>query len=46
MISVGLIGCGGIAQDLVTALGNESPPPEVRIVAALVRPGRTEAARQ
>ena len=46
MISVGLIGCGGIAQDLMTALGNEGPPPEVKIVAALARPGRTEAARQ
>ena len=46
MISVGLIGCGGIAQDLMTALGNEGPPPEVKIVAALVRSGRTEAARQ
>ena len=46
MISVGLIGCGGIAQDLMTALGNEGPPPEVKIVAALARPGRTEPARQ
>jgi aspartate dehydrogenase len=46
MISVGLIGCGGIAQDLVTALGNESPLPEVKIVAALARPGRAEDARQ
>src|SRR5438105_9594925 len=43
MISVGLIGCGGIAQDVVAALRNAGQP--VQIVGALARPGRGEAAR-
>jgi aspartate dehydrogenase len=42
MTAVGLIGWGGIARDLVAALKGESG---VRIVGALARPGRTEAAR-
>jgi len=46
MISVGLIGCGGIAQDVVTAPRNESPAPDVKIVGALVRPGRSQIARE
>ncbi|HEY7244054.1 MAG TPA: aspartate dehydrogenase [Xanthobacteraceae bacterium] len=46
MIAVGLIGCGGIAQDAVAALRNESPPPEVQIVGALARPGRSQIARE
>ncbi len=45
MISVGLIGCGGIAQDALAALRNESPPPQVKIVGALARPGRSQIAR-
>src|ERR1700738_4496805 len=46
MTLVGLIGCGGIAQDVVAALHGESTPNDVRIVAALARPGRSEIARQ
>jgi aspartate dehydrogenase len=44
MTAVGLIGCGGIAQDVVTAL-RAAPQNGVRIVGALARPGRTGAAR-
>jgi aspartate dehydrogenase len=44
MTSVGLIGCGGIAQDVVAAL-RASPANGVSIVAALARPGRGETAR-
>jgi aspartate dehydrogenase len=46
MIAVGLIGYGGIAQDLLTALRGESPPPDIKIVGALARPSRSEVARQ
>jgi aspartate dehydrogenase len=42
--SVGLIGCGGIAQDVVAAL-RASPANGVSIVGALARPGRGEEAR-
>jgi aspartate dehydrogenase len=42
MTSVGLIGWGGIARDLVAALKGETG---VRIVGALARPGRGDAAR-
>jgi aspartate dehydrogenase len=44
MTSVGLIGCGGIAQDVVAALG-ASTANGVRIVGALARPGRGDEAR-
>jgi aspartate dehydrogenase len=46
MTWVGLIGCGGIAQDVVAALRNEDPPGDVQIVGALARPGRSDIARQ
>jgi aspartate dehydrogenase len=46
MTWVGLIGCGGIAQDVVAALRGEDPPGDVQIVGALVRPGRSDIARQ
>ena len=45
MTSVGLIGYGGIAQDVVAAMRSASPANGVRIVAALARPGRGETAR-
>lgn len=41
--TVGLIGCGGIARDVVAALGKADA--DVAIVAALCRPGRAAAAR-
>src|SRR5712671_488980 len=44
MTAVGLIGCGGIAQDVVAAL-RASADNGVRIVGALARPGRGDAAR-
>jgi aspartate dehydrogenase len=44
MTAVGLIGCGGIAEDVVAAL-RASGSNGVRIVGALARPGRAEAAR-
>ena len=44
MTSVGLIGCGGIAQDVVAAL-RASPANGVSIVGALARPGRSAEAR-
>ena len=44
MTTVGLIGCGGIAQDVVAAL-RASPANGVRIVGALARPGRAAEAR-
>jgi aspartate dehydrogenase len=44
MTSVGLIGCGGIAQDVVAAL-RASPGNGVMIVGALARPGRGNDAR-
>jgi aspartate dehydrogenase len=43
MTSVGLIGYGGIAQDVVAALRDAGDG--VKIVAALCRPGRAEKAR-
>src|SRR5262249_25885786 len=45
MPSVGLIGCGGIAQDVVAAV-RANPQSGVSIVGALARPGRAEAARE
>ena len=44
MTAVGLIGCGGIAQDVLAAL-RASPANGVSVVGALARPGRGEAAR-
>jgi aspartate dehydrogenase len=44
MTAVGLIGCGGIAQDVVAAL-RASTGNGVRIVGALARPGRGDEAR-
>jgi aspartate dehydrogenase len=43
---VGLIGCGGIAQDVVAALHSQGTPSNVQIVGALARPGRSDIARQ
>jgi aspartate dehydrogenase len=45
MTAVGLIGCGGIAQDVVAALRGATPANGVRIVGALARRGRAEQAR-
>jgi aspartate dehydrogenase len=44
MTSVGLIGCGGIARDVVAAL-RASPSDGIAIVGALARPGRAADAR-
>jgi aspartate dehydrogenase len=44
MTAVGLIGCGGMAQDVVAAL-RASSGNGVSIVGALARPGRGDAAR-
>jgi aspartate dehydrogenase len=44
MTAGGLIGCGGIAQDVVAAL-RASPGNGVSIVGALARPGRGDEAR-
>jgi aspartate dehydrogenase len=43
MTAVALIGCGGIAHDVIAALRGASG--HVRMVGALARPGRAEAAR-
>jgi aspartate dehydrogenase len=43
MTPVGLIGCGGIAQDVVAALRTAGS--DVKILGAVCRPGRTEKAR-
>jgi aspartate dehydrogenase len=45
MTAIGLIGCGGMAQDVVAALRGAGTASGVRIVGALARPGRAEAAR-
>ncbi len=45
-ISVGLIGAGGITQDVVAAIHEHDDGANVRIVGALVRPGRAAAARR
>jgi len=44
MTSVGLIGCGGIAQDVIATV-RAAPECGVTIIAALARPGRVAAAR-
>jgi aspartate dehydrogenase len=46
MTWVGLIGCGGIAQDVVTALRSEEMRDAAQIIGVLARPGRSVAARQ
>jgi aspartate dehydrogenase len=46
MIWAGLIGCGGIAQDVVAALRGADPPADIEIVGLLARPGRSDVARQ
>ena len=45
MTSVGLIGCGGMAQDVVAAVRGAGTTSGVRIVGALARPGRGGEAR-
>jgi aspartate dehydrogenase len=45
MTSVGLIGYGGIARDVVAALRAAGPEKAVRIAGALARPGRAAQAR-
>jgi aspartate dehydrogenase len=45
MTAVGLIGCGGIAQDVLEVLRRPEHAREVRIVGALARAGRAAAAR-
>src|SRR5256714_2761004 len=45
MTAIGLIGCGGMAQDVVAALRAVDTANAVRIVGALARPGRGERAR-
>src|SRR5437870_10319519 len=45
MTAIGLIGCGGMAHDVVAALRSAGAETGVRIVAALARPGRGDAAR-
>ncbi len=44
MTAIGLIGCGGMAQDVVAAL-RAGPANGVAIVGALARPGRGDAVR-
>jgi len=46
MTWVGLIGYGGIAQDVVAALRDADPPVDIEIVGLLARPGRSGIARQ
>src|SRR5258707_14882033 len=45
MTSVGLIGCGGMAQDVVAALRGARTTSGVRIIGALARPSRGDEAR-
>jgi len=45
MTAIGLIGCGGMAQDVVAALRAADAASGMRIVGALARPGRSEAAQ-
>jgi hypothetical protein len=45
MTAIGLIGCGGMAQDVVAALRGADTADGVRIVGALARPGRGDEAR-
>jgi aspartate dehydrogenase len=44
-VSIGLIGAGGIAQDVLAAVREQDGARNVRIVGALVRPGRGPSAR-
>jgi aspartate dehydrogenase len=43
---VGFIGCGGIAQDVLAALCDDTMPNDIEIIGALARPGRGGIARQ
>ena len=45
MTAIGLIGCGGMAQDVIAALRGADTADGVRIVGALARPGRGGEAR-
>src|SRR5262249_56906800 len=45
MTTIGLIGCGGMAQDVVAALRAADTANRARIVGALARPGRPDPAR-
>src|SRR5262249_55227789 len=45
MTAIGLIGCGGMAQDVVAALRAAGADSGVRIIGALARPGRGDVAR-
>ena len=45
MTAIGLIGCGGMAQDVVAALRGADMADGLRIVGALARPGRGDEAR-
>lgn len=45
MTAIGLIGCGGMAQDVVAALRSADAASRVLIVGALARPGRGDVAR-
>jgi aspartate dehydrogenase len=46
MIWAGLIGCGGIAQDVVATLRGDDQSDHVEIIGALARPGRSDIARR
>src|SRR5437899_432204 len=46
MTWAGLIGCGGIAQDVVATLRGEDQSDDVEIVGALARAGRADIARR
>ena len=45
MTGIGLIGCGGMAQDVIAALRAAGADSSPRIIGALARPGRGDAAR-
>ena len=45
MTAIGLIGCGGMAQDVIAALRGADTADGVRIVGALARPDRGGEAR-
>jgi aspartate dehydrogenase len=46
MIEVGLIGCGGIAHDLVESINRLAPPRPLSIVASFARPQGPDSRRQ
>ena len=45
MTAIGLIGCGGMAQDVIAALRAAGTDSGVHIIGALARPGRGDVAR-